>query len=84
MVVGGGNSAAQILAELSKVGETIWVTQDPPAFLPDEVDGRVLFERATARWKAQQEGRSIDDLPGGFGDIVMVPSVLAARNVACW
>lgn len=80
MVVGGGNSAAQILAELSKVGETIWVTQDPPAFLPDEVDGRVLFERATARWKAQQEGRSVDDLPGGFGDIVMVPSVLDARE----
>ena len=80
MVVGGGNSGAQVLAELSSVSETLWITQEPPAFLPDEVDGRVLFERATARWKAQQEGRSIDEPAGGFGDIVMVPPVREARE----
>lgn len=80
MVVGGGNSGAQILAELSSASETLWVTQQPPAFLPDDVDGRVLFERATARWKAQQEGRSIDEPIGGFGDIVMVPPVREARE----
>ena len=80
MVVGGGNSGAQVLAELSRVSETRWVTQEPPAFLPDDVDGRVLFERATARWKAQQEGRSIDEPAGGFGDIVMVPPVREARE----
>ena len=40
-----------------------------PERCPDEVDGRVLFERATARWRAMQEGRSIDTLPGGLGDI---------------
>ncbi|MCQ4299188.1 ArsO family NAD(P)H-dependent flavin-containing monooxygenase [Pseudomonas songnenensis] len=80
MVVGGGNSGAQILAEVSRVSETVWITQEPPAFLPDEVDGRVLFERATARWKAQQEGRSIDEPAGGFGDIVMVPPVREARE----
>ena len=81
IVVGGGNSGAQILAEVSLVAEsTTWVTLEPPAFLPDEVDGRVLFERATARWQALQEGKDPENLPGGFGDIVMVPPVLDARN----
>lgn len=80
LVVGGGNSGAQILAELSEHGiHCSWVTERPPQFLPDEVDGRVLFERATARWLAQQRGESVEVLPGGFGDIVMVPPVRAAR-----
>lgn len=80
LVVGGGNSGAQILAEVSQVAETTWMTLTPPAFLPDDVDGRVLFHRATERWKAIQEGRPVDDLPGGFGDIVMVPPVREARD----
>ncbi|CAM5197362.1 putative oxidoreductase CzcO [Oligella ureolytica] len=81
LIMGGGNSGAQILAEVSlTAASTTWVTLQPPAFLPDEVDGRVLFERATARWQAQQEGRDAKDLPGGFGDIVMVPSVREARQ----
>lgn len=80
LVVGGGNSGAQILAEVSKVADTLWITPEPPAFLPDEVDGRVLFERATERWKAQQEGRVIDQPVGGLGDIVMVEPVREARE----
>jgi len=80
LVVGGGNSGAQILAELSKVARTTWVTLQTPKFLPDEVDGRVLFERATLRWKAQQEGKSVEHLPGGFADVVMVESVKEARE----
>ena len=80
LVVGGGNSGAQIFAEVSQVAEAIWVTPAPPVFLPDDVDGRVLFERATARWQAQQ-GVAIDaPPPGGLGDIVMVPPVKAARD----
>lgn len=79
-VVGGGNSGAQILAEVSKVAKTIWITPTPPVFLPDDVDGRVLFERATERWLAQKEGRSIDIPVGGLGDIVMVPPVRDARE----
>jgi cation diffusion facilitator CzcD-associated flavoprotein CzcO len=81
LVVGGGNSGAQILAEVSKVADTLWITPQPPAFLPDEVDGRVLFERATERWKAQQEGRVIDQPVGGLGDIVMVEPVREAREL---
>ncbi len=80
LVVGGGNSGAQIYAEVSKVAQATWVTQEVPRFLPDEVDGRVLFERATARLKAQQEGSEPKELIGGLGDIVMVPSVKEARE----
>ncbi|MFN4094458.1 MAG: NAD(P)-binding domain-containing protein, partial [Acinetobacter johnsonii] len=80
IVVGGGNSGAQILAEVSKVAETTWVTTTAPAFLSDDVDGRVLFLRATERLKAQQEGRSLEHLAGGFGDIVMIDSVKEART----
>ena len=80
LVVGGGNSGAQIFAEVSQVAEAIWVTPAPPVFLRDDVDGRVLFERATARWQAQQ-GVAVDaPPPGGLGDIVMVPPVKAARD----
>lgn len=80
LVIGGGNSGAQIYAELSKVAEATWVTQDAPKFLPDDVDGRALFERATARLKAQQEGLKPPQVEGGLGDIVMVPSVKDARE----
>ena len=80
VVVGGGNSGAQILAEVSKVAQTRWSTLEPPQFLPDDVDGRVLFQRATERWKAKQGGRPVADVPGGFGDIVMVPPVREARD----
>jgi cation diffusion facilitator CzcD-associated flavoprotein CzcO len=80
LVVGGGNSGAQILAELSEVAQTTWVASAEPLFLPDDVDGRVLFERATARWLAIQSGEQPEDLPGGFGDVVMVPPVRNARD----
>ncbi len=79
LVVGGGNSGAQIMAEVAQVADASWVTLTPPVFLPDDVDGRVLFARATERWKAQQEGRLIEQPVGGLGDIVMVAPVKAAR-----
>lgn len=80
LVVGGGNSGAQIYAEVSQVAQAIWVTQEAPKYLPDDVDGRALFERATARLKAQQEGLDTQQLAGGLGDIVVVPQVLEARE----
>jgi cation diffusion facilitator CzcD-associated flavoprotein CzcO len=80
VIVGGGNSGAQILAEVSKVAETRWITPEPPLFLADDVDGRVLFVRATERWKAQQEGRSVEQPIGGLGDVVMVEPVREARS----
>lgn len=79
VVVGGGNSGAQIVAELSLVAHTTWATREPPTFLPDDVDGRYLFEQATARYRAIQQGRTPDP-PRSLGDVVMVPSVRDARQ----
>lgn len=78
VVVGGGNSAAQILAEVSTVAQTTWVTTRPPRFLPDDVDGRVLFATARERIEALEQGREHAGV-AGLGDIVMVASVKDAR-----
>lgn len=80
LVVGGGNSGAQIFAEVSSLCDATWVTLTPPDYLPDDVDGRVLFERATARWHAKQRGLPDPYPDSGLGHIVMVPSVRAARE----
>jgi len=80
LVVGGGNSGAQIMAEISQVAaRCLWVTERKPVFLPDDVDGRVLFERATARWQAEREGRPSPAAQGGLGDVVAVQPVREAR-----
>ena len=76
LVVGGGNSGAQILAELSKVAHTQWVTLKPPTFLPDEIDGRYLFDAATRRYLDLCDSKKAHSL----GDIVMVDSVKEARQ----
>ena len=85
LVVGAGNSGAQIFAELVQVTDASWVTREPPQFLPDDVDGRVLFERATQRVKKDASGDTQDesntessDAPKG--DIVMMPPVKKARD----
>lgn len=78
LIVGGGNSGAQILAEVSKVAKAIWVTLREPTFLADDVDGRVLFARATAKWEALQGGGAAAPV-GGLGDVVMIPAVKEAR-----
>jgi putative flavoprotein involved in K+ transport len=79
VVVGGGNSGAQIVAEVSAVADTTWVTTRPPRFLPDEVDGRALFAAATARIEALRQGHQHAGV-GGLGDVVMVASVREARD----
>ncbi len=80
LVVGGGNSGAQILAEVSKVADTSWVTLDEVIFLPDDVDGRVLFDQASARYYALQHGQKAPSSQFHVGNIVMVPSVKEARE----
>ncbi len=78
LVVGGGNSGAQILAEVSTVADTIWSTLRPPVFLPDHVDGRYLFEQATLRYRARLAGEP-EPPAASLGDIVLVPPVRDAR-----
>ncbi|MEM9831288.1 MAG: ArsO family NAD(P)H-dependent flavin-containing monooxygenase [Bacteroidota bacterium] len=79
LVVGEGNSGAQILAEVSQVAQaTTWVTLNEPQFLPDEVTGRDLFDYASAAYQARKQGKTYT--PPSLGNIVMVPSVRQARQ----
>ncbi len=85
MVVGGGNSGAQILAEVSKVASCKWVTTEAPYFLPEEIDGRYLFEEATRKFHAQSSKQPVSkqDNKISLNNIVQVEVVKEAlkRNV---
>lgn len=78
VIVGEGNSGAQILAEVSKVATTVWVTRKPPEFLPDDIDGKYLFDAATQQYEAQKQGKDYQRL--SIGKIVVVPAVKEARE----
>ncbi|MFF1742302.1 ArsO family NAD(P)H-dependent flavin-containing monooxygenase [Streptomyces mirabilis] len=80
IVVGGGNSGAQIAADLAYDTDLTWVTQRPPRFLADDIDGRALFDVATARRRALDEGRTDSGGVASLGDIVAVPPVRRARD----
>ncbi|TPQ21133.1 ArsO family NAD(P)H-dependent flavin-containing monooxygenase [Streptomyces sporangiiformans] len=80
IVVGGGNSGAQIAADLAYGAQLTWATQRPPRFLADDIDGRVLFDVATARRRALDEGRTDTGGVASLGDIVAVPPVREARD----
>jgi cation diffusion facilitator CzcD-associated flavoprotein CzcO len=80
LIVGEGNSGAQLLAEVSKVADTTWSTRDTPEFLPDDVDGRVLFDVASAKYYAEKKGEKFDASKYNLGHIVMVPTVKEARE----
>lgn len=77
-IVGEGNSGAQILAEVSLLADTIWITQKEPRYLPDNIDGRYLFDAASQMYQAKLQGRAYQPL--SLGDIVMVASVKDARQ----
>ncbi|MFM9700875.1 ArsO family NAD(P)H-dependent flavin-containing monooxygenase [Streptomyces europaeiscabiei] len=80
IVVGGGNSGAQIAADLARGTDLTWATQRPPRFLADDIDGRVLFDVATARRRALDEGRTDVGGVASLGDIVAVPPVRQVRD----
>ncbi|MEU9234027.1 ArsO family NAD(P)H-dependent flavin-containing monooxygenase [Streptomyces subrutilus] len=81
IIVGGGNSGAQIAADLAHARvNTTWVTQRPPRYLADDIDGRALFDHATARRRALDAGRTDTGGVASLGDIVAVPPVRAARD----
>ncbi|MET9835685.1 ArsO family NAD(P)H-dependent flavin-containing monooxygenase [Streptomyces lavendulocolor] len=80
IVVGGGNSGAQIAADLAYDTELTWVTQRPPRYLADDIDGRALFDAATARRRAIDGGRTDTGGVASLGDIVAVPPVREARD----
>lgn len=81
VVVGGGNSGAQIAADLLPAAKSVtWVTRRSPRYLPDEVDGRALFALATEHVQAVGRGEPSSGGVGSLGDIVAVPPVRAARD----
>lgn len=80
VVVGGGNSGAQIAADLAYDTDLTWATQRPPRFLADDIDGRALFDAATARRRALEEGRGDTAGVASLGDIVAVRPVREARD----
>ncbi len=80
LVVGGGNSAAQLAADLQPhVAALHWVAVRPPRYLPDHVDGRVLFETATRAVRDRAAGRPVRGV-GSLGDVVVTPAVRRARD----
>lgn len=79
-VVGAANSGAQIAAELSQVTQVTWYTRHEPRWMPDDVDGRVLFQRNRQRALAILRGDPDPGPDSQLGDIVMLPHVLAARD----
>lgn len=80
LVVGGGNSGAQVLAEISKVAETKWVTTTEPVFLPDDIDGRYLFNEATQKFLGKSEEKVEGDYSISLSNIVMIETVKDARS----
>src|SRR5699024_1672637 len=80
LVVGGGNSGAQIAADLLPTASAVtWVTRRPPRLLPVEIDGRALFQLATR--DVQHNG--VPQIPDGLaalGDIVGTPPLRNARD----
>lgn len=82
-VVGGANSGAQIAAELTQVAEVTWYTRQDPRWMPDEVDGRVLFRRNRQRALAIGRGEPDPGADSELGDIVVLPEVRRARDSGC-
>ena len=80
LVVGAGNSGAQIMAELSLYSDAIWVTLAEPQYLPDDVDGRVLFDRASEQYRALTGNGDAKKPADLLGHIVMVAPVREARD----
>ncbi|MGM0634556.1 MAG: ArsO family NAD(P)H-dependent flavin-containing monooxygenase [Bacteroidota bacterium] len=74
LVVGGGNSGAQILAEVAKYATTKWVTLKTPNFLPEHIDGRYLFQQATEKY-LQKNTEKKASAKVSLSDIVQVESV---------
>lgn len=74
-VVGGGNSGVQVTADLlDHARQVSLVSARRLRFLPDDVDGRHLFEEATARLGHPGGGEA-----AFVGNIVALPQVRRAR-----
>ncbi len=80
LVVGAGNSGAQVFSDLVLNGvEAKWTSLHEPSYLPDDIDGRYLFESSTHRYLASLKGEKLEN-KYGLNQIVMVEPVKQARD----
>lgn len=78
VVVGGGHSAVQHLAELSRVATTTWVTRRPPAWRDGPFDEQAGREAVTRVEEAVAAGRRPASVVSVTG-LAVTPEVDAAR-----
>lgn len=79
VVVGGGSSAVQLLAELAEVTSTTWVTRRPPVFHEGPftiADGRAAVARVDRAVRAGRPPESVVSVTG----LTLTPEVAAARE----
>jgi cation diffusion facilitator CzcD-associated flavoprotein CzcO len=75
VVVGGGASATQLLAEISRVTGTTWVTRRPPVWREGPFDENVGREVVAKVEEAVREGRRPGSVVGLTGLLVTTPYI---------
>jgi cation diffusion facilitator CzcD-associated flavoprotein CzcO len=73
VVVGGGASATQLLAEISEVTSTTWVTRRPPVFREGPFDEEAGRRAVAMVEEAVREGRRPGSVVGVTGLLVSTP-----------
>lgn len=68
------------MAEVSLVAETKWITMTEPIFIPDDIDGRYLFNEATQKYLGLSNEKTDGVFIGSLANIVMIESVKEARS----
>lgn len=80
LVIGAGNTGAQLVAELRSNGvNTTWTSLHEPEFLPDDIDGRYLFDNYNKKYFEQKHG-TLQKSEFSLSQIVMVAPVKEARE----
>jgi thioredoxin reductase len=79
VVVGGGNSAVQLLAEISAVTTTTWVTRREPRWREGAFDEQAGREAVALVEQAVREGRPPGSVVSVTG-LAVTPAVAAARD----
>ena len=80
VVVGGGASATQLLAEISKVASTTWVTRRPPVFRDGPFDEEAGRRAVALVEEAVREGRRPGSVVGVTGLLVSTPYIRDAMD----
>jgi len=78
-VVGGGHSAVQLLAEVSLVTTTTWVTRREPVWRQGPLDEQAGRDAVARVERAVRDGRPPGSVVGSTG-LVLTPAVAAARD----